>query len=726
MESMSTPGVYFEPLQPVRVDADLLRSDICAFIGYAEKGPTTLPVRIESWRQFQTLFGQPLQYSHLALAIKGFFENGGITCYVLRIVDQNAVSSSAKIVANNASEPWQVYASFRVSDIVASEAIESAVPDAAIVQSISPDELRLPLQNPGSWGNNISLSVERSSRLSTQTNGIFDDGYCTALDSLAGLDEYSVVELSQAQWQATDGVTPVFEIESIDRLRQRVTWKKSLLQGENPFNASLPVRINTVEFDISVYFKNRLVEKFQWLGPHPLYSNSLHRVLAQQSQFINLTFKGEADTNWFQSGENVWPQNVSQLQLSQGADGVSEIAATHYLAALELIAKVDDVSVLVAPDLVLSSTVLSLPVTGIIAENLDCKALTAPGVGMIYGQVNDGKENLFNVSVIDAQSGKRVTTDKQGKFQLLNLDISLRTLRFEKPGFTKEERQVFSATGLADNPETFTLQPLTVARSLSELEILEVQRAMANPFSLGRYRVALLDPPDDEMKIEEIRNWRSKVGDSAFAALLYPWIETPSLVEGDNKLYRIPPSGHIAGVLARMDIEQGPHRAPANIKLRFAKALTRNVNDIQQGILNSEGINSIRSLAGQGIRLYGTRTLSSESEWRYLSVRRLVLALEKTLESSMQWAVFESNNTLLRQSLLLHIRALLNRLWRNGALAGKTPEAAFRIKCDDDNNPQPQRDKGQLLVEIGVAPSVPFEFIRIRFGRTLDAIEVTE
>ena len=87
MESLTTPGVYFESLQPSRVTGDLLRSDIAAFIGYALQGPTALPVRVESWRQFLAIFGLPMVPGHLALSVKAFFENGGVTCYVLRIVD---------------------------------------------------------------------------------------------------------------------------------------------------------------------------------------------------------------------------------------------------------------------------------------------------------------------------------------------------------------------------------------------------------------------------------------------------------------------------------------------------------------------------------------------------------------------------------------------------------------------------------------------------------------
>src|SRR5690606_35442225 len=116
----------------------------------------------------------------------------------------------------------------------------------------------------------------------------------------------------------------------------------------------------------------------------------------------------------------------------------------------------------------------------------------------------------------------------------------------------------------------------------------------------------------------------------------------------------------------------------------------------------------------------------SESEWRYLNVRRLLLMIEEAVEDANQWAVFEPNNPLLRRILTHNLNNFLETLWRQGALAGATADAAFQVKCDFENNPPAVVDAGQLIAEIGVAPSVPFEFIRFRLGRTLSALRVTE
>lgn len=730
MKSLTTPGIYFEALQPVRISGQLLRSDITALIGYATRGPVFLPVRIESWRQYLAIFGAAPNHGYLAFAVKAFFENGGRNCYIIRIVDSTACAAQALLNASAGSglPSWQAKASFRISDINAIEAVESDLPDQSVLLNTSPDSVRDPVDNPGSWGNSIGISIRRKSRLSTQINAVFDGGFSTFVDSLVGLEKYSVVELSQ-DLQNSDGtieeVTKTVAIESIDNLRQSITWENSLLSGETPFNADIPIRLDSVEYQIEVSFDNRQVEKFSWLGIHPLHSRSIHKVIREESQFINFTYSGDTETDWMDV--DVWPAETTNVLLQGGIDGVTSIDVSHYLDALSVSAGVDDISIVTAPDLVFSSDVLNLPLSEVVPREIDCNILSAPSSGIIFGEVTDGSGALVNVTVTDAGSGQRVNTDSNGQFTLINLDISLRTLRFEKPGFANEERQVFSVIKKPDQAEKFSLEPLAIPRSLTESEIIEVQQAMANPAISGRYRVALLDPPSANLKLDEVRSWRSKIGDTAFAAFYYPWIESPSTTDSSQSdLTSIPPCGHVAGLAARLDLQQGVQRAPANMNLRFARGISIKINEIQHGIINQEGINAIRSIPGQGVRILGARTLASDSTWRYLSVRRLVLALEKTLEASMQWVVFESNNTILRQAVVMSIRSLLDTLWRSGALAGKTADAAYRIKCDVDNNPDDSRSNGVLLVEVGIAPSVPFEFIRIRLGKTLDALEVTE
>ena len=195
---------------------------------------------------------------------------------------------------------------------------------------------------------------------------------------------------------------------------------------------------------------------------------------------------------------------------------------------------------------------------------------------------------------------------------------------------------------------------------------------------------------------------------------------------GGQRVRAIPPSGHVAGVIAQTDLAIGVHRAPANIALRWIHGTTLDITAEWQGILNPAHVNCLRHFPGRGYRVYGARTLSSDTTWRFLNVRRLLLMLETAVSYAIQWAVFEPNNFYLRQTVTLTITSFLNALWQRGALVGNTEEEAFFVRCDEENNPSFIIDSGQLIVDIGVAPAQPAEFVIFRIGRTQDELEITE
>ena len=128
-------------------------------------------------------------------------------------------------------------------------------------------------------------------------------------------------------------------------------------------------------------------------------------------------------------------------------------------------------------------------------------------------------------------------------------------------------------------------------------------------------------------------------------------------------------------------------------------------------------MNCIRAFRGRGIRIWGARTLSSDADWRYINVRRLFNFIEKSIETGSHWVVFEPNDLDLWQRVKRTITAFLTRVWRDGALFGTTPEEAFFVKCDAENNPPETRDAGQLIVEIGIAPVKPAEFVIFRISQ---------
>jgi phage tail sheath protein FI len=179
----------------------------------------------------------------------------------------------------------------------------------------------------------------------------------------------------------------------------------------------------------------------------------------------------------------------------------------------------------------------------------------------------------------------------------------------------------------------------------------------------------------------------------------------------------MPPSGHLAGIYARSDTERGVHKAPANEVIRGVIGIGTQVTKSEQDILNPLGINCIRAFPGRGIRVWGARTLSSDASWRYINVRRLFNFIEESIEVGTQWVVFEPNDVDLWERVKRDITAFLTRVWRDGALFGTTPAEAFYVKCDEELNPVEVRDAGMLIVEIGLAPVKPAEFVIFRISQ---------
>lgn len=201
------------------------------------------------------------------------------------------------------------------------------------------------------------------------------------------------------------------------------------------------------------------------------------------------------------------------------------------------------------------------------------------------------------------------------------------------------------------------------------------------------------------------------VGNSSYAALYFPWVLTYDSVSKSNIL--VPPSGHIAGVYARVDGSRGVHKAPANEVIRGVLGVGQAVSQSEQAALNQAGVNVIRNFQNN-ITVWGARTLASlgnEPEWKYINLRRLFIYLRQSIQQGTQWVVFEPNAPDLWARVRRNINAFLTNVWRSGALFGATPEQAFYVRCDEGNNPLEMRLLGQVIIEIGVAPVLPAEFV---------------
>ncbi|MBD2207017.1 phage tail sheath family protein [Calothrix sp. FACHB-1219] len=256
-----------------------------------------------------------------------------------------------------------------------------------------------------------------------------------------------------------------------------------------------------------------------------------------------------------------------------------------------------------------------------------------------------------------------------------------------------------------------------------------VQNQLINHCELMRYRFAVLDSQVGD-RIAEVQEQRG-LFDTKYAAIYYPWVRIPDPFPENPQAQGsvlLPPSGHTMGIYARSDIERGVYKAPANEVIRGISDLEFKLNKEEQDILNPRNINVLRNFRedNRGLRVWGARTLSSDSDWKYINVRRLFIFIEKSIERGTQWVVFEPNDEALWQRVRRVVTAFLTNVWRDGALMGRTAEEAFFVKCDRTTMTQDDIDNGRLIVQIGIAPVKPAEFVIFRIGQWVGGSSLEE
>ncbi|MEG3973009.1 phage tail sheath C-terminal domain-containing protein [Microcoleus sp. herbarium8] len=251
---------------------------------------------------------------------------------------------------------------------------------------------------------------------------------------------------------------------------------------------------------------------------------------------------------------------------------------------------------------------------------------------------------------------------------------------------------------------------------LMELMISLCENAAPNPPN----RMVVLDTPHDCVKPQHVVNWLDNEFNrrSMFGALYYPWLKVANPRNAGKPIY-VPPSGYMMGVWLRTDETRGVYKAPANETPRGVIGLAYDCNFREQELLNPRGINCVRTFPNRGIKIWGARTLvePEKTEWRYISVRRLISYIEKSIELGTQWVVFEPNDQDLWARVRRTVSNFLERLWREGALFGATPSQAFYVKCDETLNTPDTMILGRLYVEVGVCPVRPAEFVIFRISQ---------
>ncbi len=349
-----------------------------------------------------------------------------------------------------------------------------------------------------------------------------------------------------------------------------------------------------------------------------------------------------------------------------------------------------------------------------------------PGLTLAGGEHNvatvvNKSSQFVQVQVVGKIAKQAEIKPAEGTFALQGGEI--KALAVTAPQFEGDpaRRQGIGALEAVDEVTMISVPDLMSSYRRGDIDlegVKAVQLSLLAHCERMKYRFAILDAPPD-MSPQQMREWRQNQAgyDSKYGALYYPWLAVTNPLGSDGASLLVPPSGHIAGIYARTDEERGVHKAPANSVVLGAVDLELNVTKAEQDTLNPVGINCIRAFPGQGIRVWGARTLASDPAWRYVNVRRLFNYVEASIEGGTQWVVFEPNDQDLWARVRRDISAFLRRVWHSGALFGATPEQAFYVKCDEELNPPEVRDVGQLIIEVGMAPVKPAEFVIFRISQ---------
>jgi len=668
MRTYETPGIYDER-DTTGGGIAALRTDVAGFVGIAERGPTHLAVPVESTRQFEAWFGGTIDQGYLAYSARAFFENGGRRLWAVRVASP-AASAASVVVSAGGAGAWRIEAS-----------------------------------SPGAWGNAVAVRLAERRRI--QRRGRVDELVTNMLhvDSTAGLGEWTLVEVRSGT------VRERAIVHRADPASGRLELDRSL----SLISVNAAVQIDAISYALDVYERGRLVAQFGDLSTvprHPRYGPAILRLpwveLDPDRPDEPAGRAPEADlaVDYFRIGRNrgsVAPPVVIIRELRNQAAR----------ATLDLFAGVTggDVALLKGG----ADGLAALRVSDFIGEAVPPSASTEAIVL--------SRRGLAAVDIVDEVALVAVP----------DIHIQPRPIHPLEPPPPCEVDPCLPPEAAPAIPAAMPVGDLPPRFGLDQIAI--VQAALVNQCERRRDRVAILDAPFEACNrltfaASELREWRMRF-DSDFAALYAPWVAVVDPLRnrglsGGGLTRAIPPSGHVAGQCAAIDLRSGVHVAAANAPLLWIQAVTLAFDDAMHGLLNSSGVNVIRAQPGRGLRVLGARTVSSDPDWRFLNVRRLMSMIEEAIDVSIQWAVFEPNDWTTRAKLTLVIQSFLLELWSRGAMVGVAPNEGFWVRCDDTNNPPNLHDQGRLQIDIGIAPTTPFEFIVLRIGRDSNGFAISE
>lgn len=687
VQAGGAPGVYVERLTPVAPPGPW-RTDIAGFVGLAEKGEVGRAVRVESQEAFRARFGDPVAGSYLAHAVRGFFANGGRTCWIARVARVELGDGE------DAAPPHLALGElgFRPGDPVAARV--TGEPDRGV-------ELTVRALSPGRWATGLRVALQAAgARLTVVvawSKG--SESYPLDAEALAQLAKGRALRVGDVGLSRSPTLAHV-EASRAETGLALFAW------GRLAFPAGDPVAVHLTgdaATPLGLWVRASLPEAA---------GAGLEVALDRRDGGVALDLAG--------------PDGATRHPLDAAA--VAHLRAGHPLKLGRVVLERGriDAGTLAAGRLAATSLELADPPASGLAEGGGVPT-AEDFIGDATGPSRRGLALLAEIPEISMVAVP----------DLFALRLTLDTVRTrEAPPVTRasdgDAYRRFCRDG--DDGDEDGRRREATSYLLSVDARRRVRGALIGQAAKLRDRVAILDAPPDDAFLEraDISGGASPAPTavdldvyprSIHAACYTPWLEIRRLGDRLGRL-AVPPSGHVAGRIARHDREVSVASPPANLELNDVADLVATVVAERHASLNERGINVIRPFFGGGIRIMGARTFAPNvPEFRYLHARRLVSMVADAIFTRAHWTVFEPHDPTLWRGVTRVVTSILFDFWRDGRLAGASREEAFFVRCDADTNPPAERAAGRLLCLVGIRPPPPAEFVVLRFGLTRGGIE---
>ncbi len=691
MPEYLAPGVYIEEIDTGPQPIEGVSTSTAGFVGFTVRGPTTgRPVLVTSYSDFRRQFGDYFNlgtgfeaYRSLPFAVDAFFGNGGKRLYVMRVTGASTVAqTTAKggfITRLKAGQDAAVGAGKKKFKVASTRGLADGL------------KVKLHMLKDGIAYDSSDLEID--------TNGVN-----RATGEVTVKTDIDITPTGPVAYEAryTSVVTTIIGIKDAN------TADDGLPDTGTPRPDTFVIKAK----DAGSWGKDIILQA----GPQTGARSEVDALVSGADGDNRLRLKSTAG---FYAG--AWVEidtgAVKRYRRVKAVNGTVLTLEAHALASGD-----------VAPVAPATSTAVTVCEFGLtvsyagVVEQFD--GLTLEKVpGKYYVDVLQGGSNLVSA---DAQSGGASTNPfmfPSGDDGLrIVLDAGGADVAPNDDDFVGVDGGPGNRSGLKALEDVEQISIIAAPGITSQL----VQNALIEQCERLKYRFAILDPEyKANSALDDIQAQRGRY-DTKYAALYFPRVMARDPIAKVN----IPtaPSGHVAGVYARTDIERGVHKAPANEVLRGISGYEINITNGEQEILNPMNINVLRDFqsSNRGLRIWGARCLTSDAAWKYVPVRRLFIFLEASLDQGTQWVVFEPNDEPLWARVTQSVSNFLTRVWKDGALMGTTVEEAFFIKCDYTTMTQDDIDNGRLIMVIGVAPVKPAEFVIIRIGQKAGGAEVTE